>query len=306
MSSIVNVAVAGPTGSLGTAITKALHASGLFEVTMLLRSAPKDLLPGVKFALVDYSDTSSLQRSLVGQDAVVSALPREMVLAQILLIDLAITAGVQRFIPSEFGANLQNEKSRHLPNYHSKVQVEEYLESKAALGQISYTYIYTNALLDWSIRAGIVLDFRKQSVSLYDGGENPVSMTTIPTAANAVTSVLLKPLETKNRAVYVHDIIMSQKELFTYAKEVSGSQIWKEEVVDLVELAEAARKENPVATTANPNMTLFHAGAMSGGFAQGYGNRFGESDIELLAIEPLHKGDLKTLLRELYEESRGT
>lgn len=273
---------------------------------MLVRRPPQDLLPGVKFARVDYADPQSFQKPLAGQDAVVSALPRAMVTAQLSLIDVAIAAGVRRFIPSEFGANLQNERARRLVNYRSKVQVEEYLEQKASSGLISYTFIYTNALLDWSIRAGIILDFRRKTISLYNGGDNAVSMTTTATSGCAVAGVLLRPSETKNRAIYVHDTVLSQKELLAYAKEITGSQTaWQEEVVDLVKLAEAGTKENSnkvELTAANANMTLFHAGAMSGGFAQGFGNRYSEADNGLLGIQRLSEDALKALLRELYEE----
>ena len=271
---------------------------------MLVRTQPAQQHAYTDFAIVDYSDGQSLKKALSGHDAVVSCLPRTLILDQLSLIDIAIEAGVRRFIPSEFGANLQNEKARKLVNYRDKVKVENYLSEKAAAGEITYTLIYTNALLDWSIRAGIILDLYRQSISLYDGGENAVSMITISAAAQAVVGVLSRPFETNNRSVCVHEAVLSQKDLLAHAKAIWPEHSWKETVVDLVQLEEGARKQAMLDAASNANMTIFHAGAMSGGFAKGYGNRYGEEDNQLLGIERMGNEDLKGLLRTLYEEAQ--
>ena len=268
-------------------------------MTALIRGQTYDGFPEISAATVDYDSAATLEEALKGHDAVVSALPRTAILSQIALIDAAVANGVHRFIPSEFGANLQNENARRLPNYQTKVQVEEYLEARAVKGETTYTYVYTNSFIDWSVRAGIILDLRAHSIALYDGGDNPVSMSTFDTAAKAVVGVLSMPTKTKNRAVCVHGTVMSQRELLELAKRAMPAVQWTEEVVDLNQLEEEALQRNNVQ---GPNMTLFHVGAMKAGFARDYGNRYGESDNELLRIPALSASDVKQLLQALYAE----
>ena len=283
---------------MGTAIVKNLAESG-FQVTALVRGQAYDGFSGIRSATVDYDNIATLEAALEGHHAVVSALSRTALLSQIAIIDAAIASGVRRFIPSEFGANLQNQNVRRLPSYQTKVQVEKYLEARADKGEITYTYIYTNSLMDWSVRAGIILDLGAPSIALYNGGDNPVSMSTIDTAAKAVVGVLSAPTETKNRAVYVHGTVLSQRELLELAKRAIPAVRWMEEVLDLDQLEKEALQRNNMSV---PNMTLFHVGAMKAGFAKDYGNRFGESDNELLRIPTLLESDIKQLLQALYAE----
>ena len=71
--------------------------------------------------------------------------------------------------------------------------MEEYLEARVSKGEITYTYIYTNSLMDWSIRASIILDLRAQNIALYNSGDNLVSMSTIDTIAKAMVTVFSAP-----------------------------------------------------------------------------------------------------------------
>lgn len=228
-----------------------------------------------------------------GQDAVVSVLSREATLLQLSLIDAAVTAGVKRFVPSEFGGNLQNPNSRQLLNYKKKVQVEEYLEKKSKTHGITYTYIYNNVFLDWAIETRILLNLKDAHIYLYDGGERQVSMITMPTAAQAVVSVLLHSEETKNRPVCIHEAFLSQKQLLAYAKEVAPDREWREEYVDLQELERKAMEQQKPGV---PNMSIFHAFAVKGGFGEGFGNQFSEADNKLLGIQQLSASGVKDML----------
>lgn len=63
------------------------------------------------------------------------------------LIEAAIQAGVERFIPSEFGANTENELCGALPVYAGRKQIQNYLKSRA--DEISYDVVITGAFLDF-------------------------------------------------------------------------------------------------------------------------------------------------------------
>ncbi|KAH7116336.1 putative isoflavone reductase like protein P3 [Dactylonectria macrodidyma] len=296
---IINVAVAGGTGILGSLVLKSLLQSGRFNVTILGRSERNHRPIGVKLAVVDYNDSNSLVEALKGQDAVVSTLSREATLLQLSLIDAAVTAGVKRFIPSEFGGNLQNPNSRQLLNYKEKVQVKEHLEKKSKTHEITYTYIYNNVFMDWAIETGILLNLKHAKIHLYDGGERQVSMITMPTAAQAVVAILLHPEETKNRPVCIHEAFLSQKQLLAFAKEVAPDREWREEYVDLQELERKAMEQQRPGV---PNMSIFHAFAVKGGFGEGFGNQFSEADNKLLGIQPLSANGIKDMLTTMAKK----
>lgn len=276
---------------------RALVAIGRFEVTVLARARPKDDIAGVRVVVVDFANHEALTAALEGHDAVVSSLSRAAIPSQASLIDAAIAAGVQRFIPSEFGANLQNENARQLAAYQNKVRVEEYLERKAAETNITYTYVYINSLLDWSMKAGVLLDRTRQIVPLYDGGTNRVSMSTIPSTAQAVVGVLANPSETSNRAVHVHATIISQRELLGYVKELDPNGSWSGQVIEFSELEKGTSEKD--GKPGGQSISRFHVDAMKAAFAKNYGNRFDEQDNKLLEIPAMSEDDVKSLLRSL-------
>ncbi|KAF3798749.1 hypothetical protein GCG54_00008204 [Colletotrichum gloeosporioides] len=288
-----NAAIGLGTGLLGSLISKELIQSGLFNVTILSRGQGVDASLGANLAMVDYNDEKSIVKALVGQDAVVSALSREAIPLQIPLIDAAATAGVKRFIPSEFGSNLQDPQIRKFPNYKHKVQVEEYLEQEARSHGITYTYIYNNVFIDLSIETGVVLDLKERKARLYNGGERSVSMITMPTAARAVVAVLEHSEETKNQPVYIHEAIMSQKEILGHAKQVISEGEWHEEQVHLDELEKHLAAQ---ATVDGSKMGVFHAYAVKGAFGDGLGNQYGETENQLLGIQPLSEEGVKEML----------
>jgi hypothetical protein len=59
----------------------------------------------LKVIPTDYESITSISKGLEGIDAVVCAIGSAAIPLQIKIIDAAITIGVKRFIPSEFGAD---------------------------------------------------------------------------------------------------------------------------------------------------------------------------------------------------------
>lgn len=87
-----------------------------FEVTVLTRPTSNHTFPSnVKVVAVDYDNFDNLVAALRGQDALISTLGSAAFNKQLLLVKAAAEAGVKRFIPSEFGSDTLNEKSRALP-----------------------------------------------------------------------------------------------------------------------------------------------------------------------------------------------
>lgn len=219
----VGVALAGATGNLGSDILKALLAAG-FEVIILTWQGSKsaDTLPAhsnPKIISIVYQDTKNLISALQGIDAVVSALAPLSLNVQKSLIDAALAAGVKRFIPSEFGADMTKPLNRQVPPLLGKLQTADNLKSMVLLNPgLTYTYAYNNLFLGWCIDVGHTVNVRNHTPTLLDGGNVPLSMTALATIAEAMVGIINNLDATKNRAVYFHGGAFTQIQLINTSR----------------------------------------------------------------------------------------
>lgn len=152
-------------------------------MTVLTRQESTASFPATaKVQRVDYDSKASLVAALQGQDAVVSTIGGAALAKQQLLIDAAVEAGVQRFLPSEFGSDTTNPKAAALPVFRAKVEARKTLADRAAAanpaGSFSYTALITGPLLGWAVTEGFMSIANKRA-SLYDGGDRVFSTTTV-------------------------------------------------------------------------------------------------------------------------------
>ena len=135
-------------------MVQSLLSSG-FIVSILTRDGSKSSTSGIKIIQTDYSEASLLE-ALKGQDAVVSTIGALGTLAQITVIDVAIAAGVKRYIPSDFAPNTPQlgimEKA--LPELYMRLKpkatVIEHLEKQVkAHPEFSWTAVGSGPLFDW-------------------------------------------------------------------------------------------------------------------------------------------------------------
>ncbi|KAI5920577.1 NAD(P)-binding protein [Camillea tinctor] len=295
MSGILKVAVAGATGRIGSEILKALLASG-FQVTALTRGTSRQALAStVAIKIVDYDSLESLTDALKGHDAVVSLLQAaSTATSQKVLLDAAIKAHVKRFIPSEYGSDSQNEKSSQLPFFVPKRKFQEVIKKEADAGNVEYTLISTGPFLDMCIDAGLFVNLKEKSVTLYDGGNRLFSTTTVTTLGKAIVGVLQHPEETKNRAVYIQDIAITQKRIVEMGKKAVGSDGWKEEVVPITTFLKEIEEEEKKST---PDYTVLMFNSVKVGiFGEGYGSHFQNLDNKILGIKGLTEDEVQGLL----------
>ncbi|KJZ71057.1 hypothetical protein HIM_09557 [Hirsutella minnesotensis 3608] len=227
-SAIRYVAIAGAAGSLGSVVFGRLVESGKFQVRVLRRKGSGSTFPsGTDVVDVDFDSFDSLKGALAGQDAVVAAFGPEAFNKQPTLIDAAIAAGVQRFLPAEFGSNLNNALNRALPPFAEKVKVRDYLADKAKTTALTYTLVSNGPFLDWGLDYDFLLDVSNHKAIIVGGGETPFSTTTLQSVADAMVGVFENLEETKNRAVFIEDIQITQNKLLALAKEATPDKEWK-------------------------------------------------------------------------------
>lgn len=150
-SNIKNVLVVGAGGRLGPTILSALSTEPSFALSVLARhSSISHFPPGIADHRTgdDYPEPDLLT-AFKGQDAVISTVASESVTTQKKLIDAAVKAGVTRFVSSEFGGDIGNQKAVEvLPQYFGvKKDIIDYLKGNEKEG-LSWTTFVTGWFFD--------------------------------------------------------------------------------------------------------------------------------------------------------------
>lgn len=217
------------------------------------------------------------------------------------LLDASVSAGVQRFILSEYGSDTLNPKAAKLPLFAHKKTEQQYVEELAAQGKISYTIVINGPFLDFGLNHGFLgPDLKKKQFTYLDGGIAKFSTTTLATVAKAVVGVLTKPEETKNRAVYVQDAALTLKDLFRLSKQALGEEGWTE--VDGGTTEEKEKLSYEKLAKGQKDMGVFLGFLLSAIFREGYGGHFQQLDNELFGIVELKESELVELIKEVAKE----
>jgi nucleoside-diphosphate-sugar epimerase len=301
----VKVALAGATGLLGFPILKALLAAN-HPVVVLTRkgSDSKSKLPSSSLIAVhevDYKSASSIVPALKDVTVVICTLGSLAVGEQIPLVDAAASAGVKRFIPSEFGSDTTNPQNSHLPVYGGKVATQKHLQELSSQNpNFTYTFFLNNLFFDSGVSSGFIINPTSHTATLYDGGNVPISVTRLSTIASALVSLIDNALdETKNRSVFIHDTVTTQNALIDIVKSIDNKP-WNTTVVDSAKL-----RDESFAELGKPNpdfgkaMVGFLPIAIYG--KEGGGNFEGKTDNKLLGVKEMRKQEVVEMVRGIVE-----
>ena len=289
---------------MGKPILDALINSGKFNVTVLARETTKAEFPAsVKVAHVDFENVDSLTAALKSQDALVSAVGNSGLQGQTFLVDASIAAGVKRFIPSEFGSDLANPKTRAFPIFGYKVSIIKCIEEKARTNPgFTYTNIRNGAFLDWGIEQNFLVDLKSGKPRIYDSGNQLFSSTSLASIGLAVVGVLSHVEETKNRSVYVQDLTTSQNRILEIARKVAPQLKHEPVHVDTDELLKDLNEKTAKGDYSLGTLYQFlHPSLLK----EGYGGLMEKTDNELLGI-PGDKtdADIEAILRKVLAEQK--
>lgn len=302
MAAVQHIALAGATGHLGPSILKALLQSG-FKVTVLTRhnsksAASLSLHDNQTIKEVDYNSTESLASALKGVDVAISSLSSARAEEQKKLIEAAVSVGVRRFLPSEFGSDSTHANNVNIPAFAGKVAVQKFLKEKVASNPaFSYTLVFTNPFWDFCVHEGILINAKEHTAVLGNGGDVPISVTRVPTVAKAVVGVLRNLEATRNRAVYVHEAVVTQKQMIEIVKDIDGQE-WSTTVKDTEDIVKEAQQEMK---RDKPDIRKAMIGFISQAiFGKNNGTDFsGKVDNKLLGIEELDGKGVERVMREI-------
>ena len=296
------VAVIGASGTLGAVALRKLLEADTFSVTVIRRAGSSSTFPeNLKVMDVDYSSVDSLKSAFKGQDSILSLVPTFAVDAQQAFIDAAVEAGVSRFIPSEFSANLTHPNARTLPVFAPKVKIQEYLVEKAKNTGLTYTFIYCGGWLDAGSHRSFLISSTGDTTNIFDGGDVTFSASTLDTVASAIVATLAHLPETKNRSIHVHSLVTTQNHLLALAKEVAPEKPWH--TVNL-KLEDLTAKANVRLANGLVDFETFAPYIFRAIFDPSFGACYDRTDNQLLGITYSSDEDVKDILRDLLKNRK--
>lgn len=297
MSSTMNIAIAGAAGDLGRVVFRKLAASA--RVRVLRNFGSKSTYPpGTDVVDVDYSSVAALTAALAGQDALVSTVGAAGIAGQLLLVDAAVAAGVKRFIPSDFGADLGNPKTAQLLLFGPKIKVHDYLVEKSKTTDLTYTFVYTGSFVDWGFENNMSFDLLSDKPEIVNGGDVPFSGIMLSTAGDAVVGVLSRLEETTNRTVFIEDFAITQNHILALARRVAPEKNWEPVQAKLEDLEAVA---NARLSQGLYDLESFRPSIFRAIVDPAYGGTFERVDNERIGLKRKTEEDLMESMKRLLK-----
>lgn len=266
-----NIAIAGGSGNLGSAILRELLSSSdpIFNVTALTHSKsttaaslamtlglPSTSSHHLKIVWVDYNNEDNLMRALSGAEVVIATLAGHVAL-QIdpLLLKAARKAGVRRYIPSQYALDVLHPKAVELftdgwPNAFPVALARRYEALAEENGPISYTTVLPSMFIDVFLETGLwgAYDIPNRRAVVVDDGTRFLTGCSTEFIAAAITAILKLPEDaTKNKRVPIAEIRTTAIELIETIEEVFGFKMdveYKPSEVFLLERQDALAKKD--------------------------------------------------------------
>lgn len=162
--------------------------------------------------------------------------------AQRSIIDSAISAGVQRFIPAEFGQDSQNTSlQQRLPPLQGRAKVIQYLKELSEGGKIQWVAVATGAQLDQALISGnIGFDMKWQSVTIHGTGDERFAASSTSWNGKVARAILEYWDKVKDQYVYAAGLITTANECLAALQDTTGQE-WtrgNNDVEDMVREAE--------------------------------------------------------------------
>jgi hypothetical protein len=180
----------------------------------------------VKHKKCDFS-SESLVTSFTGQDLIISTMSGGDSDLQIRIIGAAISAGVKRFIPHEFGHDTMNKEIRNrIVKYAGRGKVIDHLRgvSQGDSG-LEWSAIATGYTLDTNLISGnLGLDMEWHSATIHGIGTEPFAASSLERVGKVLSRVVQHWDEVKNQYIYAAGVITSANEVLRSAEKVTGRE----------------------------------------------------------------------------------
>jgi hypothetical protein len=115
--------------------------------------------------------------------------------------------------------------------------MEDYVLQRSKNGALILTGIQTGTFLELALQAGWLANTKYEGpTALFDGGDRPISMTSLDSIGKAVAAASKKPEETKN----AFSTSRMQNKMLLFARELAPQRKWEVMSKDTAEMEQAS------------------------------------------------------------------
>lgn len=220
------VVVAGGTGRLGGLIISELLRSNANVRALVRRESSADDVErlrkaGASVSIVDYFNAEDLKRACSNASCVVSALSGledVIVDAQAQLLHAAVSAGVPRFIPSDYAVDFTRLPEGSNRNFDLRRKFHRQLDA----APISATSVLNGMFTDLLVGPAPVILFKLHRVLYWEDADQLLDFTTIENTAEFTARAALDP--STPRYLRIAGDVVSARELAQISSDVTGEQ----------------------------------------------------------------------------------
>jgi NmrA-like family len=246
-------------GQIGGYLVQNLLKNPKQTITALTRKdSPSKIPDGVKTAVIDYDDESTIVAALKGQDCLIISLSITAAPdTHAKLCKAAATAGVAWVMPNEWGVNVSDTVATETVVLAGKAKERQYIES---LG-ISWVGLSCGFWYEYSLAGSVNrygFDLRNREAVFFDDGTVHLCTSTFEQVGRAVAAVMALKILPDNEAdkdamcldrfrsnhVHVSSFRVSQRDMFASLLRVTGTKEsdWKISSEPAKERWEAAKR----------------------------------------------------------------
>lgn len=241
----MQVAIVGGSGGLGQHIADEFVKHKKYKLILLSRKELEQYSDeGADIRIVDFNSVSSLKHALQGVHTVISCIASRDPVTELTvsknIIEACEEAGVKRFIPSEWGPDLEKYGHIDFEYFEAKQQVREVL----AKSKLEYTLIANGIFMDYLLPKmakkhlrdlPLPIDVQKATAKIPGTGDVPVTFTLADNVAEAVVELVGDPVWEKH--THINGETTTLNKILHTAEEVTGKKftvtyVPREQVLD--------------------------------------------------------------------------
>lgn len=220
------VLLAGATGNLGGKILKELVKMGVPVLAPVRKETPKDKISKLKLAgaevlYTDFQDAKTLGLSLRGVSTVISALSGlydVIIERQAVLLDAAVIAGVEKFIPSDFSIDFTKFPEGQNRNLDLRRKFHILLDN----APISSTSIFNGAFMEMLEGQMPLILYKIRKVLYFGDPDQKMDFTSIENVAQFTARAALDPKTPKYLRISGDEL--SAREIAKVSTKISGKK----------------------------------------------------------------------------------
>lgn len=217
-------------GRLGSVLVQALLDASNFDIRLVLH-------PGVDYQILhssmtvvraDRTSETALQPALKGCDVVVNVLgDRAPVQDHFTVLRAVIAAGINRYIPSQWGNTPKTEALGAVPFLQSKLGVNAEVEKAAQQGAITFTTIAGGPWFEYLFEHPGMMSMPERTFLMHESPDFVFGVSSRETFAAALVGVLNNLEGTKNKHLNVNLALLSQNQALKLAQEALPDEVIK-------------------------------------------------------------------------------